>query len=344
MYAARTRTTICLLGLIAISAFQPLSAGRRRKQTRIGASNANDLNPMQPGSTVALVTPFDKDTGNVNMGELKQLLQMHVNAGTNNLCILGTTGESNVLTPTERTLILKTAVSEVKGKMTILAGTGTIDPNDVKSMTLEAMDLGCDAALIVTPYYVKPPQRFLVNHFTTLADLGLPVVIYNVPGRTAVNVEDASTAICAQHSNIVALKDATGDLERLHSLKKLLSENQKSSDSFLLYSGDDATTMDFVLQGGNGCISVSANVAPAEMSQLMQAALQKDHVLAKSINDKLQALNSDLFCESNPIPTKYALHRMGLIGSDYCRPPLGPMDADKYGTVIDNALRQAGKI
>ena len=298
--------------------------------------------PMQPGSTVAMITPYDKQTGAVNYGELRKLLQMHVQAGTQNLCILGTTGESNVVTNDERTAILKTAVEEVKGQMTILAGTGTINPDSVKGMTQQAMDLGCDASLVVTPYYVKPPQRYLIQHFTTMADMGLPVVIYNVPGRTAVNMEDASTAICAQHDNIVAIKDATGDLARLPSLKQLLTE--QGSDDFLLYSGDDATTLDFVLQGGDGCISVTANVAPTEMAQMMAAALNKDAATATSINDKLQLLHSKLFCESNPIPTKWALQRMGIIESDYCRPPLGPMDAETYASIMDEALRLAGKL
>eukprot|EP00523_Entomoneis_sp_CCMP467_P011222 CAMPEP_0168732170 /NCGR_PEP_ID=MMETSP0724-20121128/7637_1 /TAXON_ID=265536 /ORGANISM="Amphiprora sp., Strain CCMP467" /LENGTH=368 /DNA_ID=CAMNT_0008779189 /DNA_START=46 /DNA_END=1152 /DNA_ORIENTATION=+ len=315
------------------------------------SSNANELFPMQRGSTVAMITPYDKDTGKVNIAELEQLLQLHIQSGTKNLCILGTTGEANVVTAAERTLILKTAVDHCKGKMTILAGTGTINPDSVKSATLEALDLGCDASLVVTPYYVKPPQRYLVQHFLTAAEYGLPVVLYNVPGRTAVNMDDDSIALCAQHDNIVALKDATGDVSRLHSLKDTIQQQTPSSgggdssaSDFLYYSGDDGTTMDFCLQGGDGCISVTANVAPAEMAQLMEASLSGDTARAKAMNAPLELLHQELFCEANPIPTKYALQKMGLIGSDFCRPPLGPMDAAAFGDRLETALRQAGKL
>eukprot|EP00522_Entomoneis_paludosa_P005017 CAMPEP_0172472330 /NCGR_PEP_ID=MMETSP1065-20121228/68279_1 /TAXON_ID=265537 /ORGANISM="Amphiprora paludosa, Strain CCMP125" /LENGTH=371 /DNA_ID=CAMNT_0013230461 /DNA_START=518 /DNA_END=1629 /DNA_ORIENTATION=+ len=337
----------------SLASSRPTATTRTVALLASSSSNVNELMPMQPGSTVAMITPFDADTGKVNIHELKTLLQMHIAAGTKNLCILGTTGEANVVTKEERTLILKTAVEECKGQMTILAGTGTIDPAAVKSMTLEAMDLGCDASLVVTPYYVKPPQRYLIQHFITAADEDCPSSLYNVPGRTAVNMNDESIAICAQHENIVALKDATGDLSRLHSLKQILAEQQQqqqqqstadSNDKFLLYSGDDGSTKDFVLQGGDGCISVTANVAPAEMAALMQACLEQDTVTANTINDKLAALHNDLFCEANPIPTKWALQRMGLIGSDYCRPPLGPLDATTYESQMVQALRLADKL
>ena len=323
--------------------------------------------PLVRGSTVALVTPFDKDTGAINFAELRTLLQWHVAAGTQNLCILGTTGEANLLSKEERTQVLQTAVEEVKGRLPILAGTGTINPNDVLSLTQEAADLGCDAVLVVTPYYVKPPQRGLVQHFVKLADSPntLPIVIYNVPGRTAVNMLDENIATCAQHESIVAVKDATGDIGRVQILKRLLQEQQQrassSASSFLCLSGDDATTLDFCLNGGDGCISVTANVAPVLVRQVLNAALglpdkdgtvmAQDVALAKQLNDQIMGLHKYLFCESNPIPTKWALTQpiqrligedsaKPLLSSDYCRPPLTSLDPE-CRTLVQEALRQA---
>ncbi|KAL7562932.1 hypothetical protein ACA910_019480 [Epithemia clementina (nom. ined.)] len=338
-------------------------------------SNANQMFPLQPGSTVALVTPFDRTTGAVQYDELRHLLQWHVQAGTQNLCILGTTGESNLLSNEERIAVLQTAVREVKGHMPILAGTGSIDPIQVKAMTQQAADLGCDAALVVTPYYVKPPQRGLIQHYLTLANMpnALPVVVYNVPGRTAVDLSDESLAILAQHENIIGVKDATGKVERLPKLLQLLREQQQSSlssSSFLCLSGDDGTMLDYCLQGGQGCISVTANVAPRQVRQVLdQAALacsftdtpatqQAAIAMAHTINNKLMGLHQDLFCEANPIPTKWALTQPivrttsdltvatpttttePILSYDYCRPPLASMDP-KFIPLLEQALRQA---
>ena len=286
---------------------------------------------------MALVTPFVPGTGAVDVPTLRKLLQYHVAAGTPNLCILGTTGESSVLTSEERTLVWKTAVEEVKGKMTLLAGTGTIDPAAVKSLTQQAADLGCDASLVVTPYYVKPPQRCLIDHMVKAAEGPLPVIMYNVPGRTGVNMGDDAIAIAAQHENIVGLKDATGDVGRLLSLKP------KVPSDFLIYSGDDGTTLDFMSKGGDGCISVTANVAAKEMADMISLALNGRMEEAAAINAKLESLHRDLFCESNPIPTKWALKRMGMIDSAYCRPPLAEMDPG-FAPLVEAALGQAGFI
>lgn len=292
---------------------------------------------MRPGSTVAIVTPMNADTGDIDYGGLKKLLNMHVDAGTTNLCILGTTGEASTVTFDERDKILKLAVGEVKGKMSILAGTGTIDPNAVKQMTQHAIDVGCDAALVVCPYYVKPPQRALIKHMTDAADLGLPVVIYNIPGRTGVNFLDENIAIAAEHPNIVGVKDATSDLSRVENMRKLVTD-----PNFLLYSGDDSTSLEFITLGGDGCISVTANVAPADMAEMVQAALMGDADKATSINDKLMGLHKKLFLEGNPMPAKWALQRIGKIDSAYCRPPMSTFDADKFGSEVEDALAMAG--
>ena len=292
---------------------------------------------MKRGSTVALVTPFLPNSDAIDVAALRRLLQYHVAAGTPNLCILGTTGESSVLTTEERARVWQIAVEEVKGKMTLLAGTGTINPQTVKAMTQQAADLGCDAALVVTPYYVKPPQRCLVDHMTKAADGPLPVIIYNVPGRTGVNMADESIALAAQHPNVIGLKDATGDVGRLTSLKPLVPSD------FLIYSGDDGTTLDFLSKGGDGCISVTANVAAKQMADMASLALSGRIEEAATINAKLDDLHSNLFCESNPIPTKWALKRMGMIESAYCRPPLAEMDPS-FAPRVEAALKLAGLI
>jgi 4-hydroxy-tetrahydrodipicolinate synthase len=269
--------------------------------------------PMKKGSTCALVTPF-LPNGEIDVASLQNLLRFHLDSGTDNLCILGTTGEASVMSMKERALILSTAVEMCKGKIPILAGVGTIDPKHVEEMTQQAIDLGCDASLVVTPYYVKPPQRALIKHMSSMADLGLPVIIYNIPGRTKVDMSDESISICAQHENIVGLKDATGDLSRVQSLRKLVG------DDFLMYSGDDGTSPEFVSLGGDGCISVTANLAPKDMHDIMMAVLRGDKQEAEKINEKLKLLHSRLFVESNPIPAKWALKHMGMMKSAYCRP------------------------
>jgi 4-hydroxy-tetrahydrodipicolinate synthase len=293
--------------------------------------------PMRKGSTVAVVTPFDPKTGNIDFEGVKRLLQYHLDAGTKNLCILGTTGEASLMSMQERKTVLETAVNMVKGKMCILAGCGTINPNSVREMTQQAIDVGCDASLVVTPYYVKPPQRGLVKHMTFAADLGLPVIMYNVPGRTGVNFADEFMAIAAEHPNIVGLKDATGDLSRLHKMRELVKD-----PSFLIYSGDDSTSLDFILQGGDGCISVTANVAAPEMAQMVDLALAGKADEARAINDKLDGLHTNLFLEANPIPAKWGVYRIGLIDSPYCRPPLDAFDDQKFGAKLEEALQQAG--
>lgn len=320
------------------NAFTPAAnVDHARITTILQASNANEVVPMRQGSSCAVITPMTS-TGKIDVPSFRKLLQFHLDSGTDNLCILGTTGEASVMTMDERALILKTAVEEVKGKIPILAGTGTINPDHVKEMTLQAIDIGCDASLVVTPYYVKPPQRGLINHFTSMADLGLPVVMYNIPGRAKVDLTPESTAICAQHPYIVGLKDATGDLDRVQQIRTLVGDKSH----LLLYSGDDSTSPEFVMQGGDGCISVTANVAPGPMHELMMASLKQDNAEAvKKINEPLLKLHKNLFLESNPIPVKWAAWRMGLIESPYCRPPLCELDAEFYEDV-ETALDAAG--
>lgn len=211
----------------------------------------------------------------------------------------------------------------------------------MKEQTLQAIDCGCDASLVVTPYYVKPPQRALMKHFTTMADLGLPVCIYNVPGRAGVDFLPESIGQIAGNPNIVAVKEATGDVSRVAQIQEACEKNGFPKDSLLLYSGDDGTTDKFVLNGGDGCISVTANVAPTQMHNLMMAALKKDEDLVNQINAPLRTMHDDEFCEANPIPIKWAMKRMGKVDCSYLRPPLCELSPDFHG-LIESAMTEAG--
>ncbi|KAL3925360.1 MAG: hypothetical protein SGILL_000469 [Bacillariaceae sp.] len=283
---------------------------------------------------VALITPFTAD-GKIDIPGLEKLIDFHLEAQTDNLCVLGTTAEASVMSMDERALALKTIVDKAKGKVPVMVGTGTINPDSVKKYTQQAIDLGADASLLVSPYYVKPPQRGMIRHFASMADMDLPVVLYNVPGRTAVDLSDETIATLAQHDNIVGVKDATGDISRLTSLKKVLGE--EASNNFLKYSGDDGTTVDFMLEGGDGCISVTANLVPSVMRAMVHAALEGKEQEAIELNKPLSLLHKRLFVESNPIPCKWAAHRMGLVDTAYCRPPLDEMDP-QYHAFIEEAM------
>merc|ERR1712183_1069632 len=196
------------------------------------------------------------------------------------------------------------------------------------------MELGADAAMVVTPYYVKPPQRGIIKHFTTIADLGMPIVLYNVPSRTACDLLPETIAICAQHDNIIGVKEATGNLDRVSQIRSLCG------DDLLLLSGDDSTETEFVLLGGDGCISVTANVAPSAMHQMITSALNGNAIEARNQNEKLNLLHKNLFIEPSPMPVKFALERLGLIDCHLCRVPLDVLDKKYYGD-IENALSAA---
>mmetsp|Transcript_19467 Transcript_19467/g.23994 ORF Transcript_19467/g.23994 Transcript_19467/m.23994 type:complete len:381 (+) Transcript_19467:231-1373(+) len=306
------------------------------------STNSNILNPLKQGSTCALVTPF-LPNGQIDEPSLRSLLKFHKDNNTQGLCVLGTTAEASLLSMQERRTVLEIVVSEVKNKIPILVGTGAINPNDVKSMTQQALDLGADANLVVTPPYIKPPQRALCKFFSDIADCGLPLVVYNVPGRTGVDFKPESIAAIADHELIVGVKEATGDLERVAQIRALTKEKLQSlnQNQLLLYSGDDATEAQFVLNGGDGCISVTANVAPLQMSQMMQYALESNTEEAMKINASLEKIHENIFVESNPIPAKWGLKRMRLISFAYCRPPLCELDKQYY-ELIEETLREGG--
>jgi len=286
------------------------------------------------GSLVALATPMTDD-GAVDVPTLRELLRWHITEGTDGVVILGTTGEASCLSAEEKGEVMAVTRDEIGGKVPIVVGVGTIDTPSVIAATKQAKLFGADAALVVTPYYVKPSQAGLLAHFNAIADASdLPIVLYNVPGRTGVDLSIETTVALSRHPNIAGLKDATGDNNRVAPMRRICG------DDFRLYSGEDAMARDYVLQGGDGVISVTANVAPATMSKMMAAANADDAKAASMLDAPLAALHRDLFCEANPIPVKWALHKMGRTAQGGIRLPLVPLGVDFHGRV-EAALAQA---
>lgn len=262
---------------------------------------------MFHGSMVAVVTPMFED-GAIDWEAFADLVEFHIDNGTDAIVAVGTTGESATLDFDEHCEVIRRVVEMAKDRLPVIAGTGANATAEAVSLTRSAMEVGADAALLVTPYYNKPTQEGLYQHYRAIADaVPIPQILYNVPGRTACDLLPETVSRLAGISNIIGLKEATGDLERLAQLKELCGEQID------FYSGDDATGMDFMLQGGKGVISVTNNVAPAAMHDLCKAALTGDADRARKINAEIDCLHHDLFIEANPIPVKWALHEMGLI-------------------------------
>ncbi|HEX6590780.1 MAG TPA: 4-hydroxy-tetrahydrodipicolinate synthase [Moraxellaceae bacterium] len=289
---------------------------------------------MISGSIVALVTPMHRD-GAVDWEALQRLVEWHVAEGTNAIVAVGTTGESATLEVDEHLAVIKAVIKTVAGRIPVIAGTGANSTKEAIELTRAAADIGADAALLVTPYYNKPTQEGLYQHHKAIAEaVALPQLLYNVPGRTGVDMQNATVARLAGLPNIAGIKDATGNLERGRELIALVG------DRIAVYSGDDPTAHELILLGAKGNISVTANVAPRAMSRLCAAALRGDAAAAREINEPLTALHRDLFIESNPIPVKWALHAMGRIDTGI-RLPLTEL-ADGCKEPVRNALRQAG--
>lgn len=292
--------------------------------------------PIPAGSLVALATPMTEDN-KVDIPVLRELLQWHKAEGTNGVVILGTTGEASTLSELEKDEVMAATREEIGGSMPIVVGTGTISTTGTIAATARAKLFGADAALIVTPYYVKPSQAGLLSHFTEIADaVDLPIILYNVPGRTGVDMSIETTVALSRHPNICGLKDATGDNERVGPMRAICG------DDFRLYSGEDGMAREYVLKGGDGVISVTANVAPKAVSKVMAAAAAKDATAAEAADNPLSALHRDLFCEANPIPVKWAMSKMGKTKPGI-RSPLAPLGID-FHSRVEGALQQAGCI
>ena len=259
------------------------------------------------GSIVAIVTPM-KANGDLDLDALDKLVDFHIKSGTKGIIAVGTTGESATLEVSEHISVIERIVNRSNNKIFIFAGTGANSTKEAIYLSKAAKSAGANASLSVTPYYNKPTQKGLFQHYTQIADqVDFPQVLYNVPGRTSCDLLPETIAKLAPHENILGIKEATGDLSRLEELKKLLRD-----ETFFLYSGDDATATDFILNGGHGNISVTANIVPELMSKLCDLALEKSPE-AKVIENKISNLNTMLFLESNPIPVKWVLNRMGLM-------------------------------
>jgi len=292
---------------------------------------------MIKGSIVALVTPMT-NTGEIDWQALHRLVEFHLENGTDAIVAAGTTGEPTTMSFDEHFDVIRKVVEQVNGRIPVIAGTGANSTSEAVELTQFAKKVGADYCLSVTPYYNKPTQEGLYQHFKAVADASdLPVILYNVPGRTAVDLHNETVVRLSQLPNIVAIKDATGDVER----GKELMDRLKGTD-FLLFSGDDLTAADFILQGGHGNISVTANVAPRQMSELCAAALSGDASTAHQINTRLMPLHRALFVESNPIPVKWAVHEMGMIETGI-RLPLTILSPQYHATVRE-AMQHAGII
>jgi 4-hydroxy-tetrahydrodipicolinate synthase len=285
---------------------------------------------MITGSIVALVTPMHAD-GSVDWESLDGLVEFHIKQGTDAIVAVGTTGESATLSTEEHCAVIERVVKVTAGRRPIIAGTGANSTSEAIELTQEAKNLGADACLLVTPYYNKPPQRGLIRHHEAIAAaVDIPQILYNVPGRTACDMLPETIAALADVEQIVAVKEATGDLERARKVIELVG------DRMAVYSGDDATAYELILLGGKGNISVTANVAPALMHQLCMLALDGQAAEAKALNERLMNLHNAMFCEANPIPVKWALHKMGLMGRGI-RLPLVELD-ERYKPKVELSL------
>jgi 4-hydroxy-tetrahydrodipicolinate synthase len=289
---------------------------------------------MITGSIVALVTPMHAD-GSIDWDALKRLLDLHIQAGTAAIGAVGTTGESATLSVPEHCEVIAFCVKHCAGRIPVIAGTGSNSTREAIELTGAAAGVGADACLLVTPYYNKPTQRGLYEHFKAIAEaVAVPQILYNVPGRTAVDMSNETVERLAQLDRIIGIKDATGDVERARDLVR------RCGDAIAIYSGDDATAMELMLAGGHGNISVTANVAPAVMAEMCRLAIAGDRAGAEAVNARLAPLGRALFLEANPIPVKWALSRQGLIGEGI-RLPLTVLD-EKYHAQVSEALQVAG--
>jgi len=300
------------------------------------------LYPQLPilGSIVAIVTPMQED-GALDFNALRHLLDWHVEQGTHGIVIVGTSGESPTVNVEEHCELIRVAVEHINGRIPVIAGTGGNSTREAVELTEFAKQVGADASLQVVPYYNKPTQEGIYAHFKTIAEkIDLPVILYNVPGRTVADMSNATILRLAQVPGINGLKDATGNLERVSALIAGLKEQK--SDHFAVYSGDDLTAIFLMLMGGHGNISVTANVAPKMMSSLCEAAVTGDLIQARELQFKLLKLHQMMFVEPNPIPVKWALHEMGVIDKGI-RLPLTPL-TENLRQPLKDILRKTGVI
>lgn len=288
---------------------------------------------MIEGSIVALVTPMEEG-GAIDWQALERLIDFHLENGTNAIVAVGTSGESPTLPVDEHIAVIAATVQRVAGRIPVIAGTGSNATSEAVEWSQSAKEVGADACLLVTPYYNRPTQEGMYQHFKLIADsVDIPQILYNVPGRTTCDLLPDTLERLAYHPNIIGIKEATGDLERGREVL------ERCSDRLTVYSGDDATAMELILMGAKGDISVTANVAPKKMAEMCRAAIAGDRETAERINAKLEALHRDLFVEANPIPVKWAVEQLGLIKGGI-RLPLTRL-SQQYHEMIHRAMQQA---
>ena len=291
---------------------------------------------MIKGSIVAIVTPMLED-GSLDLVAFRALLDFHIEQGTDGIVVVGTTGESPTVDVEEHETLIQIAVEHAAGRIPVIAGTGANSTKEAIELAQFSKNAGADASLTVVPYYNKPTQEGLYQHFKAIAEaVEMPHILYNVPGRTGADLHNDTTLRLAQIPNIVGIKDATGNIERGSDLL------QRVSKDFAVYSGDDATSLALILLGAHGTISVTANVAPKLVHEMCVAALNGEVLKAREINFRLLGLHRHLFVEANPIPVKWAVARMGRM-KNILRLPLTPM-LPTSESVVENAMRQAGVI
>ncbi|TAN47616.1 MAG: 4-hydroxy-tetrahydrodipicolinate synthase [Methylococcaceae bacterium] len=289
---------------------------------------------MIRGSIVALVTPMEEN-GAVDAASLRRLVDFHIEQGSDAIVAVGTTGESATLDEDEHCEVIRLVVEQASGRIPVIAGTGANSTSEAIALTRRAKAAGADACLLVTPYYNKPTQEGLYRHYKAVAEaVEIPQVLYNVPGRTGCDMQTETVVRLHGVPNIVGIKEATGDLARARQIRA------QCGSGFALYSGDDATACEFCLQGGDGVITVTGNVAPRLMHEMIMAALAGDAAKAQALDAGLQALHRDLFIESNPIPVKWAVQQMGLIKTGI-RLPLTWL-SDACHDTVRLAMQQAG--
>lgn len=297
-------------------------------------SKYNDIMGQLQGSMVALVTPMLAD-GSVDYKRLAELIEWHIESGTHAIVAVGTTGESATLGVKEHIEIIDFCVKQIAGRIPLIAGTGANSTHEAINLTQRAKEVGADCALLVAPYYNKPTQEGIYQHYKAIAEaVDMPQMLYNVPGRTVVDIAQETVERLADMENIIAIKDATGDLTRGEKLVKAVEGRM------LVLSGDDPTALDLMKVGGKGNISVTANVAPQQMSQIFSSALSGDFDTAEEINETIKHLHKDLFIESSPSPTKYALYKMGKIDTGIRLPMVWL--SEPCHTIVDNSLQKAG--
>lgn len=291
---------------------------------------------MLKGSIVALVTPMHED-GSLDFENLRRLVDFHVQSGTDGIVSVGTSGESATLDIDEQIEVIRLTVEFAAGRIPIIAGSGANSTREALELTSRAAELEVEACLLVVPYYNKPTQHGLYEHFRVIAECAqVPQILYNVPGRTALDMTNDTVVRLSEIPNIIGIKDATGDIARVGDFIA------RCGDDFAIYSGDDATTLDLLKAGGHGCISVTANVAPKQMHEMCHAVLNGDLKLATQINQSLDPLHASLFVESNPIPVKWAVSRLGF-AQQGIRLPMTWLP-QQYHAQVSAAMQHAGVI